>query len=176
MPSIDTVVIGAGHAGLAVSRCLTTAGRDHLVLDRARLAESWRSSRWDSLRLLTPNWMTRLPSWRYQGADSLKPAAGVTVLYAPRRTVLDRVLADTALAAGGSACHAGNHESSPVLSAMSVPEDSFLAAIRLSLGRWTTDADVEPVAAALVAAATPDEVRGSSGSAHLDSLASASAS
>ena len=70
MPSIHTVVIGAGHAGLAVSRCLTTAGRDHLVLDRARLAESWRSSRWDSLRLLTPNWMTRLPSWRYQGADA----------------------------------------------------------------------------------------------------------
>lgn len=70
MRTIDTVVIGAGHAGLATSRCLTDAGRDHVVLDRGRLAESWRSSRWDSLRLLTPNWMTRLPGWRYQGSDS----------------------------------------------------------------------------------------------------------
>jgi putative flavoprotein involved in K+ transport len=70
MRKIDTVVIGAGHAGLATSRCLTDAGRDHVVLDRARLAESWRSSPWDSLRLLTPNWMTRLPGWRYQGPDS----------------------------------------------------------------------------------------------------------
>jgi putative flavoprotein involved in K+ transport len=66
----DTIVIGAGHAGLAVSRCLTAAGREHVVLDRGRLAESWRSARWDSLRLLTPNWMSRLPGWRYQGADA----------------------------------------------------------------------------------------------------------
>jgi putative flavoprotein involved in K+ transport len=70
MRKIDTVVIGAGHAGLATSRGLTDAGRDHVVLDRGRLAESWRSSRWDTLRLLTPNWMTRLPGWRYQGPDS----------------------------------------------------------------------------------------------------------
>ena len=69
MRTIDTVVIGAGHAGLATSRYLTDAGRDHVVLDRGRLAESWRSSRWDSLRLLTPNWMTRLPGWRYQGSE-----------------------------------------------------------------------------------------------------------
>ena len=58
---------------------------------------------------------------------------------------------------------------------MNVPEDSSLAAIRLSLGRWTTDADVELAAAALAAAATLDEVRVSNGSAHLDK-ASASAS
>ena len=63
MPTTDTVVIGAGHAGLAVSRCLTDAGVDHVVLDRGRVAERWRSERWDSLRLLTPNWMTRLPGW-----------------------------------------------------------------------------------------------------------------
>ncbi len=70
MRHIDTVVIGAGHAGLATSRLLTEAGRDHVVLDRGRLAESWRSARWDSLRLLTPNWMSRLPMWSYQGSDS----------------------------------------------------------------------------------------------------------
>jgi putative flavoprotein involved in K+ transport len=67
MPTTDTVVIGAGHAGLAVSRLLTDAGRDHVVLDRGRIAERWRSERWDSLHLLTPRWMTRLPGWDYTG-------------------------------------------------------------------------------------------------------------
>jgi len=67
--NIDTVVIGAGHAGLAVSRLLTDAGRDHVVLDRGQVAERWRSERWDSLHLLTPNWMTRLPGWCYGGPD-----------------------------------------------------------------------------------------------------------
>jgi putative flavoprotein involved in K+ transport len=61
--TVDTVVIGAGHAGLAVSRLLTEAGRDHVVLDRGGIAERWRSERWDSLHLLTPSWMTRLPGW-----------------------------------------------------------------------------------------------------------------
>lgn len=57
----DTVVIGAGQAGLALSQLLTRDGVDHVVLERGRLAERWRSERWDSLRMLTPNWMTRLP-------------------------------------------------------------------------------------------------------------------
>ncbi|NED98141.1 NAD(P)-binding domain-containing protein [Phytoactinopolyspora alkaliphila] len=70
MEIIDTAVIGAGQTGLAVSRYLTEAGRDHVVLDRGRVAESWRSARWDSLRLLTPNWMTRLPGWNYTGPDA----------------------------------------------------------------------------------------------------------
>jgi putative flavoprotein involved in K+ transport len=70
MPAIDTVIIGAGHAGLAVSRLLTLVGRDHVVLDRGRLGESWRSARWDSLHLLTPNWMARLPGWAHTGPDS----------------------------------------------------------------------------------------------------------
>ena len=69
MPTIDTVVIGAGQAGLAVSRCLTDRGVDHVVLERGRVAERWRSERWDSLRLLTPNWMSRLPGWSYDGPD-----------------------------------------------------------------------------------------------------------
>ena len=70
MTCIDTVVVGAGHAGLAVSWFLTRAGREHGLLDRGRVAERWRSERWDSLHLLTPNWMTRLPSWCYAGPDS----------------------------------------------------------------------------------------------------------
>ena len=69
MTAIDTVVIGAGHAGLAVSRLLTDAGRDHVVLERGRVGERWRSERWDSLHLLTPSWMTRLPGQPYDGPD-----------------------------------------------------------------------------------------------------------
>jgi putative flavoprotein involved in K+ transport len=69
MTTIDTVVVGAGHAGLATSKLLTDAGRDHVVLDRGRIGERWRSERWDSLHLLTPSWMTRLPGWSYTGPD-----------------------------------------------------------------------------------------------------------
>ena len=69
MHDVDTVVIGAGQAGLAVSQYLTRQGREHVVLDRGRVADRWRTERWDSLRLLTPNWMTRLPHWAYSGAE-----------------------------------------------------------------------------------------------------------
>jgi putative flavoprotein involved in K+ transport len=65
---IDTVVIGAGQAGLATSRLLAEAGRDHVVLERGRIGQRWHE-RWDSLRLLTPNWMTRLPGHTYTGDD-----------------------------------------------------------------------------------------------------------
>jgi putative flavoprotein involved in K+ transport len=57
----DTVVIGGGQAGLTISHGLSQRGIDHVVLERGRLAERWRSERWDSLRMLTPNWMSRLP-------------------------------------------------------------------------------------------------------------------
>jgi putative flavoprotein involved in K+ transport len=63
------VVVGAGHAGLAVSRFLGARGLDHLVLERGEVGNSWRRERWDSLRLLTPNWLTRLPGHAYQGPD-----------------------------------------------------------------------------------------------------------
>src|SRR3954451_11313947 len=69
MATIDTLIVGGGQAGLALSRCLTALGRDHLVVERGRIAERWRSERWNSLRLLTPNWMTRLPGWTYDGPD-----------------------------------------------------------------------------------------------------------
>ena len=39
------------------------------MLDRGRVAERWRTERWDSLRLLSPNWMSRLPGWRYDGPE-----------------------------------------------------------------------------------------------------------
>ena len=63
------MVVGAGHAGLAVSHFLTARGIDHLVLERGEVANSWRRERWDSLRLLTPNWLSRLPGHAYQGTD-----------------------------------------------------------------------------------------------------------
>ncbi len=62
-------IIGAGQAGLAMSRCLTDRSIDNVLLERGDVANSWRSERWDSLRLLTPNWMTRLPGFRYRGDD-----------------------------------------------------------------------------------------------------------
>jgi putative flavoprotein involved in K+ transport len=62
-------VIGAGHAGLAMSRCLAERGIDHVVLERGLVANSWRTERWDSLRLLTPNWQSRLPGYDYEGND-----------------------------------------------------------------------------------------------------------
>lgn len=62
-------MIGAGHAGLAASRCLAERSIDHLILERGDVANSWRRERWDSLRLLTPNWQSRLPGYRYDGPD-----------------------------------------------------------------------------------------------------------
>jgi len=67
--TVDTVVIGAGHAGLAVSRFLTERSIDHVVLERGEIANSWRHERWDSLTLLTPNWQSRLPGVAYSGDD-----------------------------------------------------------------------------------------------------------
>jgi putative flavoprotein involved in K+ transport len=69
MPAVTAVVVGAGHCGLAMSRHLTAHSIDHVVLERGEVAHSWRTQRWDSLRLLTPNWMTRLPGSGYQGDD-----------------------------------------------------------------------------------------------------------
>jgi putative flavoprotein involved in K+ transport len=63
------VIIGAGQSGLAMSRCLTESSIDHAVIERGEIAESWRHGRWDSLRLLTPNWLSRLPGYRYEGDD-----------------------------------------------------------------------------------------------------------
>ena len=67
--STDTIVIGAGHAGLAASYCLTERSIDHLVIERGEVANSWRNERWDSLTLLTPNWQSRLPGFSYSGDD-----------------------------------------------------------------------------------------------------------
>lgn len=70
MKRTDTIIIGGGQAGLAMSRSLADRGIDHVVLERGRIGERWRSERWDSLRMLTPRWQSRLPGWSYQGPDA----------------------------------------------------------------------------------------------------------
>ena len=64
-----TVIIGAGQSGLGMSKHLTGYSIDHVLLERGEVANSWRKERWDSLRLLTPNWQSRLPGYRYSGPD-----------------------------------------------------------------------------------------------------------
>ena len=65
--TVDVVIIGAGHSGLAMSFFLAQDGIDHVILERGEVANSWRKERWDSLRLLTPNWQCRLPGYQYAG-------------------------------------------------------------------------------------------------------------
>ena len=65
----DVVVIGGGQAGLSASYCLTQRCLDHVVLEKHRLGEVWRSGRWDSFTLITPNWTLRLPGMPYDGDD-----------------------------------------------------------------------------------------------------------
>ena len=64
---VTAVIIGGGQAGLATSHYLAKQGIDHVVLERGRVANSWHRERWDSLRLLTPNWQCRLPGYSYCG-------------------------------------------------------------------------------------------------------------
>jgi putative flavoprotein involved in K+ transport len=68
MQSINTVIIGGGQAGLAMSYCLQDFGVENIVLERGKIGQRWRD-RWDSLRLATPNWQSRLPGWRYRGLE-----------------------------------------------------------------------------------------------------------
>jgi putative flavoprotein involved in K+ transport len=66
---VDLLVIGGGQAGLAMSYYLTQIGREHLVIERAEVAERWRTQRWDSLMSQFPNWSIELPSYSYSGDD-----------------------------------------------------------------------------------------------------------
>ena len=74
----EAVIVGAGHAGLAASQCLAAAGIDHVVLERRRIGETWRSQRWDTFALNTPSWANRLPGDTdddvIEPADAFHPA------------------------------------------------------------------------------------------------------
>jgi putative flavoprotein involved in K+ transport len=65
----DTVIIGGGQAGLAMSYYLRDRGREHIILERKRVAERWHSERWDSLAFQFPNWALRLPGFAYKGSQ-----------------------------------------------------------------------------------------------------------
>lgn len=78
---IDTLVVGAGQAGVAMSEHLTTLGIPHLVLERSRIAEAWRSGRWDSLVANGPAWHDRFPGLEF---DDLSPDG-----FAPKERVAD---------------------------------------------------------------------------------------
>ena len=67
--TIETVVVGGGQAGLAMSYYLGQRGLEHVILERRRVAERWRSERWDSLCFQAPNWNVRLPGFAHQAAD-----------------------------------------------------------------------------------------------------------
>ena len=80
---VDAVIVGAGQAGLAVSYYLRAFGVEHLVLERGHVGESWRSARWDSFTLVTPNWMNRLPGYALAagtGREFIPQAAVVGML------------------------------------------------------------------------------------------------
>jgi len=66
---VETLIIGGGQAGLAMSHMLSRRGRPHLVLERGRIAERWRSQRWDGLRFQFPNWSVRLPDCTFPHSD-----------------------------------------------------------------------------------------------------------
>jgi putative flavoprotein involved in K+ transport len=78
---VEVVIVGGGQAGLAVSYYLRAFGVEHVVLERGRVGESWRSARWDSFTLVTPNWMNRLPGYHL--------AVGAARDFLPRDTVVN---------------------------------------------------------------------------------------
>ena len=82
---VDTLVIGAGKAGLAMSHMLSRRGCRHLVVERDRIGERWRSERWDGLRFQFPNWSVRLPGFAFPSAE----AEG----FATSREILDFICA-----------------------------------------------------------------------------------
>jgi putative flavoprotein involved in K+ transport len=120
MPKVTAVVIGAGQSGLAMSWHLARRSIDHVVFERAEVAQAWRSGKWDSLRLLTPNWFNRLPGYRYEGSDpdgymTAPEVAGYVAGYgaaiaAPVRTGSEVTGVELDARAGGYLVRAGDDE------------------------------------------------------------------
>jgi putative flavoprotein involved in K+ transport len=91
---IDTLVVGAGQAGVAMSEHLSMLGVPHLVLERNRIAESWRTGRWDSLVANGPAWHDRFPNLEFpevspDGFVSKDAVADYFVAYARKFAALD---------------------------------------------------------------------------------------
>lgn len=66
---LPAIAIGAGQAGLSVSCLLKQQGVEHVILEKHRVAHAWRSQRWDTFCLVTPNWQCMLPGFAYDGDD-----------------------------------------------------------------------------------------------------------
>lgn len=73
---VNTLIVGAGQAGLAMSHMLSDRNHKHLVVERGRIGERWRTERWDGLRFQFPNWSVQLPNFTFRAAD---PDAFATV-------------------------------------------------------------------------------------------------
>lgn len=65
----SVIVVGGGQAGLSISYCLKERGIDHIVFEKTKIGDSWRTKRWDSFCLVTPNWQCQLPGYPYPGSD-----------------------------------------------------------------------------------------------------------
>ena len=63
------VIVGGGQAGLSISYCLKERDLDHIVFEKNQIANAWRSQRWDSFCLVTPNWQCQLPGYPYKGNE-----------------------------------------------------------------------------------------------------------
>lgn len=96
MPHASAIIIGAGQCGLAMSRALTCREIDHIVVERGEIGSSWRTQRWDSLRMLTPNWANTLPGISQADPDGfMTPAMFVDQLESFARTSGTPVLSNT---------------------------------------------------------------------------------
>src|ERR1700692_1781948 len=65
----NVVIIGGGQSGLSMSYLLKEKGVDHVIFEKKKIADSWRSFRWDTFCLVTPNWQCNLPGYSYSGND-----------------------------------------------------------------------------------------------------------
>src|SRR5690349_22331345 len=80
---IETLIVGGGQAGLAMSEHLSRRGMPHLIVERHRIAERWRSERWDSLVANGPAWHDRFPNMTFTGidGDSFAPKEGIAAYF-----------------------------------------------------------------------------------------------